>query len=75
MLENIGQCDVKQMTLPIKTIMSVLKVSTYNITSITARPDELAAILAIMSVLVLHNWRYSIFYIPRYDRTCHNTQV
>jgi hypothetical protein len=33
-----------------KTITPVLKISTYIITSITAHPVELAAILAIMSV-------------------------
>jgi len=39
-LKIIGQCDVKHiMTLPIKTITSVLKVSTYII---TVRPIGLA---------------------------------
>ena len=36
--------------VPIKTITSVLKVYTYIITSITARPVGLIAILVIMSV-------------------------
>jgi hypothetical protein len=46
-LKIIGQCDIKHiLTLLIKTIMSVLKISTYIITSVV----RLAAILAIMSV-------------------------
>jgi len=50
-LKIIGQCDVKHiMTLLIKTITSVLKVSTHIITSLLACPVRLAAILAIMSV-------------------------
>jgi hypothetical protein len=39
--------------IPSKTITFVLKVLTYIITSITARPIELAAILTIMSVAVI----------------------
>jgi hypothetical protein len=47
----IGQSDVNHiMTSLIKTIMPVLKISTYFITRITACPVRLAAILAIMSV-------------------------
>jgi len=38
------------MILPIKTIMSVLKISTYIIPNITALPIRLAAILAMISV-------------------------
>ena len=60
----IGQCDVKHiMTLPIKTITSILKVSTNIITSIAARSNGLAAIQAIMSVttfkaaVILYIWR------------------
>ena len=50
-LKIIGQCDVKHiLTSQIKTIMPILKISTYIITSITARPVRLASILAIMSV-------------------------
>ena len=46
-LENRGQCDVTlQRLIPIKT-MSVLKISTYIITT---RPSGLGAMLAIMSV-------------------------
>ena len=51
MLENISQYDVTlRRSIPIKTIKSVLKVSTYIITSITAHPIGLTLILAIMSV-------------------------
>jgi len=47
----ICQCDVKHiLALPIKTITSVLKASTYIITSIEAHPIRLAAVLVIMSV-------------------------
>ena len=50
-LKIIGQCDVKHiLTSQIITIMPVLKISTYIITSIAARPVRLAVILAIMSV-------------------------
>ena len=50
MLEIIGQCDVKHiMMLLIKTVLSVLKVSTCINTSITARPIGPSAILVIMS--------------------------
>jgi hypothetical protein len=51
------------MTLPIKTITSILKVSTNIITSIAARSNGLAAIQAIMSVttfkaaVILYIWR------------------
>jgi hypothetical protein len=47
-----SECDVKHMFMsPIKTTMSVLKILTYIITSITVCPVRLAAILVIMSVL------------------------
>ena len=50
-LKMISQSDIKCiMTLSMNTIASVLKVSTYIITSITARPIRLAVILAVMSV-------------------------
>ena len=46
-----GQCDVKYiMTLPIKTIMSVLKISTYFITRSTTRSIRFDTILVIMSI-------------------------
>jgi len=46
--------DVKHILMSlIKTIMSDLKILTYIITSFTARPVRLAAILAIMSVSTL----------------------
>ena len=45
-LENIGQCDATLWRLIlIKTITSILKVSTYIITSTIARPIKLALIL------------------------------
>jgi hypothetical protein len=51
-IENIGQCDLKHiLTLLIKTITSVLKISAYII---TACPVGLAAILAIMSAVILY---------------------
>jgi hypothetical protein len=48
--ENDGSmwCQAHKMLL-IKTITTVLKVSTYIITSITARPIELAAVLLIIT--------------------------
>ena len=47
---SVTQCDIKSITtLPIKTIASVLKISTYAITNITARLIRLSAILVIMS--------------------------
>ena len=46
----VGQFDVKHIITKIKATTSVLKVSTYIITSITARPIRLTVILAIMSV-------------------------
>ena len=50
-LKIIGQFEVKYpKTLSINTITSVLNVSTYIITTITAWPFGLAAILAIMSI-------------------------
>ena len=53
-LNIFGQCNVKHiLTSPIKTVTPVLKILTYIITSITAGPVELAAILAIMSVSTL----------------------
>ena len=46
-----SQCDVKHIMMPlIKAITSVLNVSAYIITSITARPMGLGVIPAIMSV-------------------------
>ena len=50
-LKNICHCDGKHIiTLPIKTKTSVVKVSTYIITGITARHIRLAVILAIMFI-------------------------
>ena len=46
-----SKCDVKHMTLPIKTIVSVVKVLTFIITSISTHPIRLAAILVKMSFL------------------------
>lgn len=52
-LKIIGQSDVKHILKSlIKTIVPVLKISTCIITSITAGPVGLAAILEIMSVLI-----------------------
>jgi len=62
-LKIISQCGIKHiMTLLLKTIMSVLKVSTYIITSIPCiiRPIGHAAIYDVL--LYLHNCRYSITY-------------
>jgi hypothetical protein len=53
-LKMISQCEVKHMTLPIKTITLVLKFSTYMFTSITARCMRLAVILVIMSAIILY---------------------
>jgi len=51
-LKNIGQCDLEcNMTLPIKTIMSPLKVSTYIITSITHCTIRMAVTQLVMFVL------------------------
>jgi hypothetical protein len=48
MLKIIGQCDVKHiMMLPIKIIMSYLKVLTYIITIIAACPTGLIVVLVI----------------------------
>jgi hypothetical protein len=55
----ICQCDVKQM-LQIKTIMSVLKILTYIITSITARPVKTLCNISDNVFLDLHNGHYSI---------------
>jgi hypothetical protein len=53
-LKIISQCDIKHILMSlIKTIMSDLKILTYIITSFTACPVRLAAILAIMSVSTL----------------------
>jgi hypothetical protein len=49
----LGQSDVKHITLPIKSTTVVLKVSTYNIISITGHYMELAVILVIMSASIL----------------------
>jgi len=52
----VGQFDVKHIiTLSIKVTTSVLKVLTYIITSITARPIRLSVILAIMSVSTINS--------------------
>ena len=52
-LKFIGQCDVKHIMMkPIKTIPSVLKVSTDIITSIADHPNGLDEILVIMFVLI-----------------------
>ena len=46
--KNISQCDIKHfMTLPIKTITSVQKVTTYIITSIAAHLIGLAVIMSV----------------------------
>ena len=51
MLKIIVKCDVKHILMsPIETITPVLKISNYIITSITACPIGLTAILVIMSV-------------------------
>jgi hypothetical protein len=51
-LKIIGQYDFKHiMMLPIKAIASILKVSTYIITSISDRHIKLPGILVIMSAL------------------------
>jgi len=48
MLKISNQCYIKDiMMLQIKIIMQVLKISTYIITSITARPSGFTAILAV----------------------------
>jgi len=63
-LNIIDQCGVRHiLTSPIKTITPVLKISTYIITSITAHPVELAAILVIMSLS--RPSKLSIFYMDR----------
>ena len=50
-LKNISLCDIKHiMTLPIKTITSVFKISTNIITSIAARSIRLGVIPVIMFV-------------------------
>ena len=50
-LEHIGQSDnTLRRLIPKKTITPVFKISTYIITSMTARPIWLAVILPIMSV-------------------------
>ena len=52
----ICQCDIKHIImLQIKTIASVLKVSTNIITNITAGPIRLGVILEIMSVSIFIN--------------------
>ena len=50
-LKIICQCDINyNMTLQVKTVMLVLKISTYIITSIPACPMGLTAIVAMISV-------------------------
>ena len=70
-LKIIGMCDVKLiMMLPIKIIMSILKVPTYIITSIKSCPIELAVILVITSIC-LQNSCYSIYIYKLYwNRKC-----
>jgi hypothetical protein len=68
-LTIIGQCDIRHiitLTLPIKDITSVLKVSTYIITSISNCPISLDAILVIMSLLTLKTaFILYVFPIPK----------
>jgi hypothetical protein len=65
-LKIIGQCDIKHtLTSPIKSITPVMKISTYIITSITARPVRLAVILVIMSVSTFKT-TVILFYMYRY---------
>jgi hypothetical protein len=82
-LKIISHCFVKyKMTLSIKTIMSVLKILTYIITSITSFPIWLAENLAIISVWTfvavvilyrqLHSWiwvetLYGLFFLISFD--------
>lgn len=52
-LENISMCDTTLCHLiQMKTIISILKVSTYINTNIIARPIGLAVILVIVSVSI-----------------------
>jgi len=72
MLKIIGRCNIKHIMILLIKTMSGLNVSTYIVTSITARPVGLAVILAIMSVstfitadtlyiyITLHNVSYVI---------------
>jgi hypothetical protein len=62
MLEMTCQYEVKHMMLQMKTITSVLKVSTDIITRITAHLIRLTAILVIMC-LDLQNWHYFIVFL------------
>ena len=65
-LKIVGQCDIKHtLTSPIKSITPVMKISTYIITSITARPVRLAVILVIMSVSTFKT-TVILFYMYRY---------
>jgi hypothetical protein len=82
-LKIISHCFVKyKMTLSIKTIMSVLKILTYIITSITSFPIWLTENLAIISVWTfvavvilyrqLHSWiwvetLYGLFFLISFD--------
>jgi len=64
MLKNISQSEVKHIiTSPIKTITSVLKVSTDIITSITARPIGLSEILMIMPVSTFRTVDYPTLHL------------
>ena len=60
-MKIIDLCDVKYiMTLPIKTITSVLNDSTYIINSTTSCSIKLNAILTIVYIN-LHYWCYSTY--------------
>jgi len=65
MLEITCQREVKHMMLPMKTITSVLKVSTDIITRITAHPS-LAAILVIMCLDLQNCLILSYFFLDLY---------
>ena len=69
-LKIICQSDFKHMMLPIKTIMSVLNVSTYIIYGIIALPFRLSVIQSIMSV---SNFCYSIYIYNIFIKT--NTAI
>ena len=67
-LKIINQCEVKRtVMLPIKTIMSVLKVLTYIITSITTRPIRLTCDTSDDVFLDSQNCSYCIF-IAKYKK-------
>jgi hypothetical protein len=69
-LKLIGLCDVKYMyitMLPIKTITSDFKVSTYIITSIAVIPTRLGCNTIINVCLDLQNRGYSIYKHDQYQ--------